>query len=160
MIQWPLLSVTIFLPLIGAFIIFFIKEDLSSSNNIKWAALWTSIGTFILSILIWLQFDNSTIGYQLVEKHKWFEDFNIYYHIGVDGISLFLILLSTFLTPFCILASWNNIKKRIKEYMIAFLFLETVMLGMFSSVDILLFYIFFEAVLIPMFLIIGIWGGE
>jgi len=160
MIEWPLISVTIFLPLLGMFIIFLIKVDSSSENNIKWAALWTSIGTFILSCLIWIQFDNSYIGYQFVEKHKWFTDFNIYYHVGVDGISLFMILLSTFLTPFCILASWVSIKKRIKEYMMAFLFLETVMIGMFSSVDMLLFYIFFEAVLIPMFLIIGIWGGD
>ena len=135
-------------------------RDETTSNNIKWAALWTSIGTFVLSCLIWFQFDHSTSQYQLVEKYKWFNDFNFYYHVGVDGISLFMILLSTFLTPFCILASWENIKKRIKEYMIAFLFLETVMIGMFCSIDILLFYIFFEAVLIPMFLIIGIWGGE
>ena len=160
MIDWPIISATIFLPLIGSLIIFLIKEDETASNNIKWAALWTSIGTFVLSCLIWFQFDHSTSQYQLVEKYKWFNDFNFYYHVGVDGISLFMILLSTFLTPFCILASWENIKKRIKEYMIAFLFLETVMIGMFCSIDILLFYVFFEAVLIPMFLIIGIWGGE
>ena len=160
MIDWPIISVTIFLPLIGSLIIFLIKEDETTSNNIKWAALWTSIGTFVLSCLIWFQFDHSTSQYQLVEKYKWFNDFNFYYHVGVDGISLFMILLSTFLTPFCILASWENIKKRIKEYMIAFLFLETVMIGMFCSIDILLFYVFFEAVLIPMFLIIGIWGGK
>ena len=160
MIEWPLISVTIFLPLIGSLIIFLIKEDEVSANNIKWAALWTSLGTFILSCLIWWQFDSSLAGYQLTEKYKWFSDFNFFYHVGVDGISLFMILLSSFLTPFCILASWVSIKKQIKEYMMAFLFLETVMLGMFSSVDILLFYIFFESVLIPMFLIIGIWGGE
>ena len=160
MIEWPLISVTIFLPLLGALIIFLIKEDDSTSNNIKWAALWTSIGTFILSCLIWMQFDSSISDYQFVEKYKWFSDFNFFYHVGVDGISLFMILLSTFLTPFCILASWISIKKRIKEYMMAFLFLETVMLGMFCSIDILLFYIFFESVLIPMFLIIGIWGGD
>ena len=160
MIAWPLLSVTIFLPLLGMFIIFLIKEDSSSANNIKLAALLISIGTFILSCLIWIQFDNLNSGYQMTEKYKWFSDFNIYYHVGVDGISLFMILLSTFLTPFCILASWVSIKKRIKEYMMAFLFLETVMIGMFSSIDMLLFYIFFEAVLIPMFLIIGIWGGD
>jgi NADH-quinone oxidoreductase subunit M len=160
MIDWPIISVTIFLPLLGSLIIFLIKEDESSSNNIKWAALWTSIGTFILSCLIWLQFDNAFVGYQLIEKYQWFSDFNFFYHVGVDGISLFMILLSTFLIPFCILASWVSIKKRIKEYMMAFLFLETVMLGMFFSIDILLFYIFFESVLIPMFLIIGIWGGE
>ena len=160
MVEWPLLSVTIFLPLLGALIIFLIKEDETTSNNIKLAALWTSIGTFILSCLIWLQFDSTNPYYQLEEKYKWFSDFNFFYHIGIDGISLFMILLSAFLTPFCILASWISIKTRIKEYMIAFLVLETVMLGMFSSVDILLFYVFFEAVLIPMFLIIGIWGGK
>ena len=160
MIEWPLITVTIFLPLLGMFIILLIKEDSTSSNNIKWAALWTSIGTFILSCLIWLQFDNSNPNYQMVEKYKWFDDFNIFYHVGVDGISLFMILLSTFLTPFCILASWENIRDRIKEYMMAFLFLETVMIGMFCSIDMLLFYVFFEAVLIPMFLIIGIWGGD
>ena len=160
MTEWPILTVTIFLPILGASIISFIKEEETSLSNIKWAALWTSIGTFILSCLIWLQFDNSIAEYQLSEKHRWFTDFNFNYHIGVDGISLFMILLTTFLTPFCILASWISINKRIKEYMMAFLFLETVLLGMFSSIDILLFYIFFESVLIPMFLIIGVWGGE
>ncbi len=138
----------------------FIKEDEKSSNNIKLTALWISLSTFFLSCLIWLDFNALNSSYQLVEKYKWFNDFNFYYHIGVDGISLFMIMLSTFLTPFCILASWTTIKNRIKEYMIAFLLLETFMLGMFSSIDILLFYVFFEAVLIPMFLIIGIWGGE
>ena len=160
MIDWPLVSVIIFLPLIGALIILFIKEDELTSINIKWAALLTTLGTFILSLILWLQFDYSNPSYQYEEKFRWFDDFNFFYHVGVDGISLFMILLSTFLTPLCILASWNNIKKRVKEYMLSFLFLETVMIGMFASIDILLFYIFFEAVLIPMYLIIGIWGGN
>ena len=160
MIDWPLLSVIIFLPLIGGFIILIIKEDSIGLINIRWAAFWTSIGTFILSCLLWLQFDSSNRSYQFVEKISWFEDLNFNYHIGVDGISLFMILLSTFLTPLCILASWKSIQKRIKEYMFAFLILETVMIGMFASIDMLLFYIFFETVLIPMYLIIGIWGGE
>ena len=160
MINWPLLSVIIFLPLIGSIIILFIKEDDVTSNNIKWSALLTSIGTFILSLTLWFQFDYLNPSYQFEEKFRWFDDFNFHYHIGVDGVSLFMILLSTFLTPICILASWSNVKKRIKEYMLAFLFLETVMIGMFASIDILLFYIFFEAVLIPMYLIIGIWGGQ
>ena len=160
MINWPLLSVIIFLPLIGSIIILFIKEDDVTSNNIKWSAFLTSIGTFILSLTLWFQFDYLNPSYQFEEKFRWFDDFNFHYHIGVDGISLFMILLSTFLTPICILASWSNVKKRIKEYMLAFLFLETVMIGMFASIDILLFYIFFEAVLIPMYLIIGIWGGQ
>ena len=160
MIDWPLVSVIIFLPLIGALIILFIKEDELTSINIIWAALLTTLGTFILSLILWLQFDYSNPSYQYEEKFRWFDDFNFFYHVGVDGISLFMILLSTFLTPLCILASWNNIKKRVKEYMLSFLFLETVMIGMFASIDILLFYIFFEAVLIPMYLIIGIWGGN
>ena len=156
----PLLSLTIFLPLLGALVILLIKEDENSLSNIKKVALWTSIGVFLLSLFIWIQFDSKNAGYQFVEKFSWFNDFNFYYHIGIDGISLFMVILSTFLTPLCILASWDSIKKRVKEYMLAFLFLETVMIGMFTSVDILLFYIFFEAVLIPMYLIIGIWGGE
>ena len=160
MIDWPLVSVIIFLPLIGALIILFIKEDELTSINIKYAALLATLGTFILSLILWLQFDYSNPSYQYEEKFRWFDDFNFFYHVGVDGISLFMILLSTFLTPLCILASWNNIKKRVKEYMLSFLFLETVMIGMFASIDILLFYIFFEAVLIPMYLIIGIWGGN
>ena len=141
--NWPLLSVIIFLPLVGGLIIVLIKESSINSINIKWAALWTSIGTFILSCLLWVQFDYDNSSYQFVEKIRWFDDFNFNYHIGVDGISLFMILLSTFLTPLCILASWKNIKNNIKEYMISFLFLETVMIGMFASIDILLFYIFF-----------------
>ena len=156
----PLLSLIIFLPLLGAFVILLIKEDENSLNNIKNVALWTSVGVFLISLLIWLQFDISKPGYQFEEKFRWFKDFNFYYHIGIDGISLFMVILSTFLTPLCILSSWESIKKRVKEYMLAFLFLETVMIGMFASVDILLFYIFFEAVLIPMYLIIGIWGGD
>ena len=156
----PILSLTIFLPLLGAVVILLIKDDENSINNIKKVALLTSVGVFLLSLFIWLQFDNSNPGYQFQEKFRWFNDFNFYYHIGIDGISLFMVILSTFLTPLCILASWESIKKRVKEYMIAFLILETVMIGMFSSVDILLFYIFFEVVLIPMYLIIGIWGGD
>ena len=160
MLDWPLISVTIFLPFLGSLIILFIKDEEKSSNNIKFAALFTSIATFVLSLLIWFYFDSTNSSYQLLEKYSWFKDFNFYYHVGVDGISLFMILLSTFLIPFCILSSWISIKKRIKEYMISFLLLETFIIGMFSSIDILLFYVFFEATLIPMFIIIGIWGGK
>ena len=161
MLNWPLLTSIIFLPLFGTLIILFIKPNQENYNsNIKWSSLSTSIGTFILSIFLWFKFDSTKVYYQFEEKFQWFENFNFYYHIGVDGISLFMILLTTFLTPICILASWNNIKNRIKEYMISFLILETLLVGMFCSIDLLLFYIFFESVLIPMFLIIGIWGGE
>ena len=141
MSYWPILSFCIFLPLLGSLIILFIKENEETSINIKWAALITSLGTFFLTCLIWIFFDSYNPNYQFVEKHRWFTDFNFFYHIGVDGISLFMILLSSFLVPLCILASWENIKKRIKEYMISFLLLETFLIGMFSSIDILLFYI-------------------
>ncbi len=143
MFGWPIITFTIFLPLTGAIIIFFIKETEESITNIRWAALWTSLGTFILSCLIWFLFDKSNSGYQFVEKYQWFSDFNFYYHVGVDGISLFMILLSTFLTPLCILSSWENIFKKVKEYMIVFLLLETLMIGMFCAIDTLLFYVFF-----------------
>ncbi|PPR46540.1 MAG: NADH-quinone oxidoreductase subunit M [Alphaproteobacteria bacterium MarineAlpha5_Bin9] len=160
MLNLPILSLTIFLPIISAILILFIKENQDSVNNIKLTALCSSIGTFILSFFLWLFYKNSFPNYQFVEKYKWFQDFNFYYHIGIDGISLYFVLLTTFLTPLCILISWDSIKFRVKEYMIAFLFLETLLIGMFSSIDTLLFYIFFEGVLIPMFLIIGIWGGK
>ena len=161
MISIPLLSAIIFLPLFGSLIILLIKTNNQNfEKNIKWASFLTSLGTFTLSIFLWLNFNSAIDGYQFEEKRKWFENFNFNYHIGIDGISLFFVLLTTFLTPICILSSWNNIKKRIKEYMVAFLVLETLMIGMFCSIDIFLFYIFFEGVLIPMFLIIGIWGGE
>ena len=161
MINIPILSSIIFLPLLGSLIILFIKDEYKNyENNVKRSAFLASIGTFILSIILWLNFDPTYDGYQFVEKKQWITSFNFYYYIGIDGISLFMILLTTFLTPLCILASWENIKKRIKDYMIAFLVLETLLLGMFSCIDMLLFYVFFESILIPMFLIIGIWGGE
>ena len=112
-----------------------------------------------LSLGVWIAFDPSTARFQFVEQADWLPAYGIGYHMGVDGISLFFVLLSTFLTPLCVLASWEAIKTRVREYMVAFLVLETMMIGMFCALDYVLFYIFFEAVLIPMFLIIGIWGG-
>jgi NADH-quinone oxidoreductase subunit M len=129
------------------------------ARNARATAIWTSIATFLVSIFLWVGFENSTADFQFVEKVEWIVSLGITYHMGVDGISVFFVLLSTFLTPICILASWEAIRKRVKEYMIAFLVLETLMIGMFCALDFVLFYIFFEAVLIPMFLIIGIWGG-
>ena len=161
MTNTPFLSSVIFLPLLGSLIILFIQDNFKNyENNIKWASLVTSIGTFILSIFLWINFDPSIDGYQFEEKKQWITNFDFYYHIGVDGISLFMIVLTTFLTPLCILSSWKNIKRNIKDYMIAFLILETLLIGMFSCIDLLLFYIFFESILIPMFIIIGVWGGK
>ena len=115
--------------------------------------------TFAVSLAVWAAFDPSRSDFQFVEQARWLPDFNITYHMGVDGISLFFVLLSTFLTPICVIASWTAITRRVKEYMIAFLVLETMMVGTFCALDFVLFYMFFEGVLIPMFLIIGVWGG-
>lgn len=161
MLDFPILSLLIFLPLIGAlFILTVFGDEELVARNAKYAALYTSLFTFGLALFLMSRFDPTSADFQFVEKYQWLEGLNIAYHLGVDGISLFFVLLSAFLTPVCILASWDSIKTRVKEYMIAFLLLETFMIGTFLALDIFLFYIFFEAVLIPMFLIIGIWGGE
>ena len=160
MTELPILSLTIFLPLVGALLIAFIRgEDAIVARNARNVALWTSLITFVLSLLLWFGFDKTTAEFQFVQRVEWIPDFNIAYHVGIDGITLFFVLLSTFLTPICILASWRVIESRVKEYMITFLVLETMMVGVFSSLDFVLFYLFFEGTLIPMFLLIGIWGG-
>ncbi|MBB43270.1 MAG: NADH-quinone oxidoreductase subunit M [Rhodospirillaceae bacterium] len=156
----PFLSIITFLPLVGALFIAIQKEDNAGIRNSRTAALWTSLFTFCLSLFLWFGFERGTAKFQFVEKVPWLETFGINYHMGVDGISVLFVLLSTFLTPICILASWDSIQVRIKDYMVAFLVLETLMVGMFCALDMVLFYIFFEGVLIPMFLIIGVWGGE
>jgi NADH-quinone oxidoreductase subunit M len=158
----PILTVITFLPLVGALLIAFIRDRSAEivGGNARYAALFTSLFTFVLSLVLWVQFDRSTAEFQFVEHIPWIQSLNISYHMGVDGISLLFVLLSTLLTPICIVASWDAIKTRVKEYMIAFLVLETLMIGMFCALDFVLFYVFFEGVLIPMFLIIGVWGGE
>ena len=161
MLDIPILSVLIFLPLAGAGFILAIKgDDELGARNARNVALWTSIVTFVMSLWLWFGFDSSTADFQFVEKADWIPAYNISYHLGVDGISVLFVLLTTLLTPICVLASWESIKERVKEYMIAFLILETMMIGMFAALDIVIFYIFFEAVLTPMFLIIGVWGGQ
>ena len=157
----PLLSLTIAMPLFGALIIAWIRDEDEAivARNARNVALWTSMITFILSLFLWTGFDSSTAEFQFVERRPWIDGYDISYHLGIDGISLLFVLLTTFLTPLCILASWEAIKDRVKEYMIAFLVLETMMVGVFVSLDLVIFYLFFEGTLIPMFLIIGIWGG-
>jgi NADH-quinone oxidoreductase subunit M len=162
--NFPLLSLVTFLPLVGAALILaaptWWKEDEALvRKNIRWIALWTSLVTFVLSLFIWARFDPARADFQMVERAEWIPSFNIAYHMGVDGISLFFILLSTLLTPICVLASWDSVQVRVKEYMISFLVLETLMVGTFCALDFVSFYMFFEGVLIPMFLIIGVWGG-
>ena len=155
------LSVVTFTPLIGALFILFVVRGTEDevARNSRWAALWVSLFTFFESVYLWANFDQASPDFQFEELVPWIPTYNISYHMGIDGISLFFVLLSTFLTPLCILASWESIKVRVREYMIAFLILETFMVGMFCALDFVVFYVFFEAVLIPMFLIIGIWGG-
>jgi len=158
--DWSILSIVTFLPLVGALLIAPIPVDSDiAKRNIRNVALVTTVMTFLFSLKIWIDFDNSVAGFQMVEKSEWIGSF-MSYHMGVDGISMLFIILTTFLMPFCILASWESVSHRVKEYMIAFLVLETFMIGVFCALDMMLFYIFFEAGLIPMFLIIGIWGGK
>jgi len=155
---WPILSTITFLPLLGALLIVALRgRDEAASRNARFIALWTTLVTFALSLLLWRDFDPSTAQFQFVEQRAWLDV--IKFHMGVDGISLPFVLLTTLLMPLCILASWQSITARVNEYMIAFLVLETLMLGVFTSLDLVLFYLFFEGGLIPMFLIIGIWGG-
>jgi NADH-quinone oxidoreductase subunit M len=160
MTDWPILSTVTFLPLVGVLLILFIRDEGESARrNIRMIALLTTVATFVVSLFIWIGFDNSDPGFQMVEKAAWL-DSGISYHMGVDGISMLFVILTTFLMPISILASWDAIDKRVKDYMIAFLLLETLMIGVFCALDIVLFYVFFEAGLIPMFIIIGVWGGK
>ena len=157
---FPLLSLLTFLPLAGVAAILAVRGDEATvASNARWTALWTSLIVFVLSLILWVRFDASVTAPQFVDRAEWLPEFGVAYHMGVDGISMLFVLLSTLLTPICILASWDSIRTRVREYMIAFLVLETMMVGMFCALDLIVFYVFFEAVLIPMFLIIGVWGG-
>ncbi|MCF8532150.1 MAG: NADH-quinone oxidoreductase subunit M [Reyranella sp.] len=161
MSSWPILSLVTFLPLAGAFFCLVVNGPKEAvDRNCRSAALLTSLATFLISLVLWLKFDVAKADFQFEEKLDWVPALGIGYHMGIDGISLFFVLLSTLLTPICILASWESVQTRVKEYMVAFLVLETFMVGMFCALDLALFYIFFEGVLIPMFLIIGVWGGK
>jgi NADH-quinone oxidoreductase subunit M len=151
-----LLTVVTFLPLVGAVLIAFLNAE--AKDNARWITLWTTLITFLVSLLIWWNFDPKIAGFQFVEEYNWLG--GLKYKMGVDGISMLFVILTTFLMPLCILASWESVQDRVKEYMIAFLLLETLMLGVFCALDMVLFYLFFEGGLIPMFLIIGVWGGK
>ncbi len=159
-----LLSIITFAPLFGAAVIGVLRlmarkdDEAVIAKNAKWISLWTTLITLALSVVMIAGFNQSNPGYQFEEHYKWFGP--ISYHMGVDGISILFVLLTAFLMPLCILASWDSIKDRVTEYMICFLLLETLVIGVFTSLDLFLFYIFFEGGLVPMFLIIGIWGGK
>jgi NADH-quinone oxidoreductase subunit M len=159
MLSWPILSVITFLPLAGALTIALLPmHGEAEERNVRWIALWVTLVTFAISLYLTWRFDAKSADFQFEEKLQWLEG-AITYHMGVDGISLPFVVLTTGLMPICIIASWTSIQKRIKEYMIAFLVLETLMVGTFAALDLVLFYLFFEGGLIPMFLIIGVWGG-
>ncbi len=157
-----ILSIVTFLPLVGAGLILIAhllsKRGEAAAPAARWIALGTTLATLALSVVLVCAFDPSNPGYQFVERYAWFA--GAQYHLGVDGISILFVLLTAFLMPLCILASWKTIDKRVVEYMIAFLALETLVIGVFTSLDLFLFYIFFEGGLVPMFLIIGVWGGQ
>ena len=154
-----LLSIVTFIPLAAAAIllVFLRGDDAAAQRNAKWVALIATTITFLVSLFILAEFDPMNTGMQFVEEREWL--LGLQYKMGVDGISVLFVMLTTFMMPLTIAASWD-VKHRVKEYMIAFLLLETLMLGVFMALDLVLFYLFFEAGLIPMFLIIGIWGGK
>ena len=155
--NFPIISSLILLPSIGALFLFFINSK--NITGIKYVSLFVSIINFLISVYLWLIFDQSSYEFQFVESRVWIKDF-INYKVGVDGISILFIILTTFITPLCILSVSSSTKNRLKEFLIAILLMETLMIGVFCSLDLVIFYLFFEGGLIPMFLIIGIWGGE
>ncbi len=153
---FPLLSLVIFLPLCGAVVTLFLRKD----TAIKWWALIVTLANFIISLPLYFYFQSGTAEMQFVEHIPWMPNLGVSYHLGIDGISLFLVLLTTFLTPIAVLSSWTYITEKVKEYMIFMLLMETSMVGVFAALDLILFYVFWEATLIPMYFLIGIWGGE
>ncbi|MGO9004639.1 MAG: NADH-quinone oxidoreductase subunit M [Beijerinckiaceae bacterium] len=159
MLGFGILSGLLFVPLVGAAFIFALRgSDEATVKNARWAALAATLIDFVLSLYAYANFDPAVAGFQLLEEKSWFGA-GLIYKLGVDGMSMPFVILTTFLMPICILASWRSINVRVKEYMIAFLVLETLMIGVFTALDLVLFYLFFEGGLIPMFLIIGVWGG-
>ena len=156
--NFPILSTLIFLPLVSSLFIF-LSKDQKNNNSAIYISLFSSLATFILSLFLWYSLDLKSSDFQFVEERSWINDF-IKFKLGVDGISILFIVLTTFITPICIISCINSIKDRVKEFLIAILVLETFMIGVFCSLDLVIFYLFFEAGLIPMFLIIGVWGGQ
>ena len=157
--NFPILSSIILLPTVGAIFIFFTKSSSNKNQSNKNLALFVSLGNFILSLYLWFMFDNSKSDFQFIESYEWIAGF-ANYKVGIDGISILFIILTTFITPLCIISVNATIKNKLKDFLIAILLMETLMIGVFCSLDLIIFYLFFEGGLIPMFLIIGIWGGD
>ena len=156
--DFPILSSLILLPTIGALFLFFTKDKEENNLTAKYVALFVTTVNFFISIYLWFYFDQSTSNFQFVEDRDWIDGF-INYKIGVDGISILFIILTTFITPLCVISVNNSVKKRLRDFLIAILIMESFMIGVFCALDLVVFYLFFEAGLIPMFIIIGIWGG-
>ena len=156
--NFPIISALILLPTIGSLFLIFSKSNDQSNSTIKYVALFTSIVNFLISIYLWFLFDDTTSAFQFVEDREWLIGI-VNYKVGVDGISILFVILTTFITPLCIISVNNSVKKRLRDFLIAILIMESFMIGVFCSLDLVIFYLFFEAGLIPMFLIIGIWGG-
>jgi len=157
---FPVLSLITWLPLVGVAVIMSVRGNKATvDSNARWTALWTSLIVLALSLVLWVDFDPGESGFQFVENIPWMSEYGVGYRMGVDGISVMFVLLSTVLTPICILSSWEVITRNVREYMVTFLIMETMLVGTFSSADFVMFYMFFEGVLIPMYLIIGVWGG-
>ncbi|MGE5430725.1 MAG: NADH-quinone oxidoreductase subunit M [Syntrophomonadaceae bacterium] len=153
-----LLTYLLFLPLAGSLLLLLI--DKNRESLIRWTGLAVSLAAFVLSMVVFMQFDGSRSGFQFIHNIVWISNLNVSYHVGIDGISILMVMLTTFLTPLTLFSSWGSIKKKVKEFTFFMLLLEVGMLGVFVSLDLFLFYIFWEAMLIPMYFIIGIWGGE
>ena len=156
--NFPIISALILLPTIGSLFLIFSKSNDQSNSTIKYVALFTSVVNFLLSIYLWFLFDETTSAFQFVEDREWLIGI-VNYKVGVDGISILFVILTTFITPLCIISVNNSVKKRLRDFLIAILIMESFMIGVFCSLDLVIFYLFFEAGLISMFLIIGIWGG-
>ncbi len=157
----PLLTLSWLLPLVGALLLLFVgNADGRRNGVIRWTALGISVAVFAVTLAIWAAFDSSQAGFQLVERHAWIPAFGIDYYVGVDGISLLLIVLTGFLTPIALLSSWEGIEHKVKEFSVFVLALEAAMIGVFVSLDLFLFYVFWDAMLIPMYFLIGIWGYD
>ena len=157
--NFPILSSLILLPTIGALFILFTKSSSGKYQSSKYVALFISLANFLLSLYLWYVFDKNSVDFQFVENREWLSGF-INYKVGIDGISILFVILTTFITPICIISVNATITNRLKDFLIAILIMETFMIGVFCSLDLVVFYLFFESGLIPMFLIIGIWGGE
>lgn len=158
MLSGVIVSLVTFFPLLGIILLFFVEKG--KAQSVKLVGIIASLATFVLSLHLYFYFDTQVQGFQFVQRFLWIAGLNISYHVGIDGLSLLMVLLTTFLTPLALLGTWNSVEQRIKEYTMMILLLETGMIGVFVSLDLFLFYMFWEAMLIPMYFIIGLWGGQ